>query len=199
MKAFPPALVLALFALAACDSRPAPAPPAAPPTPSPAPTPPPAAPAAVPGKPAAPAPVVTTPTPAKPAAPAPTAADAAIARFQQGMDAFQQWLRSKEGAASPDMANAGALMQELAAHLREIPTDGLPVALRNAFADYQNSLLAVQKLVATIPASGGSALDKWEKENAEAFGTLNKRMEAAVANLRRAAAQHGLKDLQLGD
>ena len=194
MNAFLPTCALALLALTACDSRPAPAPPATPPPPAAvAPSVPASAPAA-PAKPAAPAPVVTAP-----AAPRSAAPDAAIARFKQGMDAFQQWLRSKEGTASPDMANAGALMQELATQLGRIPTDGLPAGLRDAFMEYRNALVGVQKLVATIPASGGSALDKWEKENAEAFGTLNKRMEAAVANLRRAAATHGIKDLQLGD
>lgn len=84
-------------------------------------------------------------------------------------------------------------------NLKAVPTEGLPADLQTGFAEYQGTLIELQKLLATMPKEEGAALQKWEAANRPALETLNARMSAAVKGLQEAAARHGIPDLKLGE
>jgi hypothetical protein len=123
---------------------------------------------------------------------------AAVESFRTRLAGFHEWLATKDGAAG-DLKNTDSVMKDIMANLKAIPTDGLPEDLKSGFGEYQNTLIEVQKLLATMPKAEGTALAEWETANKAAFESLNAKMAAAVKGLKEAAARHGIPDLPLGE
>lgn len=122
----------------------------------------------------------------------------AIGNFRDRLGKFHEWLAGHEGSAN-DLSKADRVMEDFMKNLKAVPTEGLPADLQTGFAEYQGTLIELQKLLATMPKEEGAALQRWEAANRPALETLNARMSAAVKGLQEAAARHGIPDLRLGE
>jgi hypothetical protein len=122
----------------------------------------------------------------------------AVGNFRDRLGKFHEWLAGQEGSAR-DLSKADHVMDNFMKNLKAVPTDGLPADLQSGFAEYQGTLIELQKVLATMPKEEGPALAAWETANRPALETLNARMSAAVKGLREAAARHGIPDLKLGE
>jgi hypothetical protein len=122
----------------------------------------------------------------------------AIGNFRDRLGKFHEWLAGQEGSAN-DLSKADRVMEDFMKNLKAVPTEGLPADLQTGFAEYQGTLIELQKVLATMPKEEGEALQKWEAANRPALETLNARMSAAVKGLQEAAARHGIPDLRLGE
>lgn len=121
----------------------------------------------------------------------------ALEKFKAKMGGLSEWFKSARGKAGEDPVKAHQMMGEMMTRVKSISGEGLPPDLKSAFERYQVAMTRVQEVSRSMPTDGPGA-EAWYRDNADKLATLEKEVLGAFRNLKEAAANHGLTNLDLG-